>query len=152
MGWLLVLGLKESQVECAIVCVKSEVILFYTRSEMILDHPNCLGRVQFFLVWSKSFWSCPNDFVQVQIRFFWTNFYNLDLSKMIWTHTKQIGPVQNDWYSTKMIWSVHFGSIEGQGICIMYDIRLVHVSFYDILGRYFGMILRYLVMKIYYDF
>ena len=27
MGWLLVLGLKESLVECATVCVKSEVIL-----------------------------------------------------------------------------------------------------------------------------
>ena len=26
-GWLLVLGLKESLVECATVCVKSEVIL-----------------------------------------------------------------------------------------------------------------------------
>ena len=29
MGWLLVLGLKESVVECATVCVKSEVILTY---------------------------------------------------------------------------------------------------------------------------
>ena len=27
MGWLLVLGLKECLVECAIVCVKSVVIL-----------------------------------------------------------------------------------------------------------------------------
>ena len=27
MGWLLVLGLKESLVECATVCVKSEVTL-----------------------------------------------------------------------------------------------------------------------------
>ena len=27
MGWLLVLGLKEGLVECATVCVKSEVIL-----------------------------------------------------------------------------------------------------------------------------
>ena len=27
-GWLLVLGLKEYPVECATVCVKSEVILF----------------------------------------------------------------------------------------------------------------------------
>ena len=37
---------------------------------------------------------------------------------MIWTHPKQIGPVQNDWYSTKIIWTVqnHFGPIEGQGI------------------------------------
>jgi hypothetical protein len=27
MGWLLILGLKEGLVECATVCVKSEVIL-----------------------------------------------------------------------------------------------------------------------------
>jgi hypothetical protein len=33
MGWLLVLGLKESQVECAIVCVKREVILIYVYYE-----------------------------------------------------------------------------------------------------------------------
>ena len=48
-----------------------------------------------------------------------TNFYNLDLSKMIWTRPKQIGPVQNNWYSTKMIWMVqnHFGPIEGLSYC-----------------------------------
>ena len=78
---------------------------------MILNRPNCFGQVQIDLVMSKSFWSGT-------IRLFWTIFYNLDLSKMIWTQPKQIGPVQNDWYSTKIIWSVqnHFGPIEGQGI------------------------------------
>ena len=37
---------------------------------------------------------------------------------MIWTWPKQIGPSQNNWYSTKMILTVqnHFGPIEGQGI------------------------------------
>ena len=30
MGWLLVLGLKESSVECATLCVKSEVMLMPT--------------------------------------------------------------------------------------------------------------------------
>jgi hypothetical protein len=30
--------------------------------------------------------------------------------------------------------------------------KLVHVLLYDILGRYFGMTLRYFGMKIYYDF
>jgi hypothetical protein len=37
---------------------------------------------------------------------------------MIWTGPKQIGPVQNDCYSTKMIWTVqnYVGLIEGQGI------------------------------------
>ena len=37
---------------------------------------------------------------------------------MIWTRPKQIVPVQNDWYSTKMNWTVqnHFVPIEVQGI------------------------------------
>ena len=39
---------------------------------------------------------------KVQIRLFWTNFYNLDLSKMIW-------PVRN-----------HFEPIEGQGIKVRF--------------------------------
>ena len=29
MGWLLVLGLKKSLVECATVCIKNEVILIF---------------------------------------------------------------------------------------------------------------------------
>ena len=35
------------------------------------------------------------------------------MSKIIWTLPKQIRPVQNDWYSTKMILTVqnHFGPI-----------------------------------------
>ena len=67
---------------------------------------------------TKSFWLSTNHFGQVQIGFFWTNFYNWDLSKMIWTRPKQIGRVQNDWYSTKIIWTVqnNFGLIKGQGI------------------------------------
>ena len=75
---------------------------------------------------SKSFWLGQNHFGQVYIRLLWTNFY--DLSKMIWTRPKQIGPVQNDWYSTKMIWSVqnHCGPIEGQGISLI----LFTISFY----------------------
>ena len=37
---------------------------------------------------------------------------------MIRTRPKRIGSVQNDWYSTKMIWTVQnrFGPIEGKGI------------------------------------
>ena len=136
----------------------------FSRSKMILDFPNCFGRVQIVLVGSKSFWLGPNHFGQVQIRLFWTN---LDLSKIcpsivpkwfwtvqivldgcklfwlnpncfglvqiilvmlkldlswlifiIWTWPKRIGPVQNNWYSTKMNWTVqnYFGPIEGQGI------------------------------------
>ena len=55
---------------------------------IILDRPNCFGKVQIVLVRCKLFWSDPNHFDQVQIRLFWDNFYNLDLSKMIWTQTK----------------------------------------------------------------
>ena len=74
--------------------------------------------IQIVLVGKKMFWLGPNNLEQVQIRLFGTNFYYLDLSKMIWTWPKQIGPVQNDWHSTKIIWLVqhYFGPIEGQGI------------------------------------
>ena len=71
--------------------------LSFYRSKMILDRPNCFGRVQIVLVGSKSFWLGPNHFGQVQIRFFWTNFYNLDLTKMVCTRPKRICPVQNHW-------------------------------------------------------
>ena len=70
------------------------------------------------LFWSEPnrFGSGPNSFGQVQIRFFWTNFFNLDLSNMIWTQPKWIRPIQKDWYLTKMILTIqnHFGPIEGQ--------------------------------------
>ena len=72
--------------------------LFWT-VQIILDRYKLFGHVQFFL-------PCPKHFGQVQIRLFFTNFYNLDLSKMILTGPKQIGLVQNNWYSTKMIWTV----------------------------------------------
>ena len=83
---------------------------------MILDRPNCFGRVQNILEESKLFWSGPNHFGQVQTRLLWTNVYKLDLSKTILT--RRIGPYQNNWHSTKIIWTVqnHFGPIEGQGI------------------------------------
>ena len=72
----------------------------------ILDRLNCFRPVPLVLVGYKSFWLGTNHFSQVQIRLFWTNFYNLDLSKMIWIQPKGIGSVQNDWYSTKIIWTV----------------------------------------------
>ena len=81
---------------------------------MILDHPNCFGQVQIILVKSESFLFGPNCFDQVQIRLLWTNFCNLDPSKM--------------WYWTKMIWTVqnNFGPMEGQGIRIRIC-SLVHI-------------------------
>ena len=84
--------------------------------------------VQIVLVGSKPVWLVPSHFGRVQIRFLFTNFYNLDLSKMIWTWPKQIGHVQNDGYSTTMIWMVqnHFGPIEGQGIN---DVHYICMSF-----------------------
>ena len=64
--------------------------------------PKLFWTGKYILLWSGpnrfGDWSGPNHFVQVQIWLFWTNFFNLDLSKMIWTRTKQIGPVQKDWY------------------------------------------------------
>ena len=60
---------------------------------MILDRLNYFGWVQIVLVGYKSFWLGSN-------KFFWTNFNNMDLSKLI----NYPGSVQN-----------HFGSIEGQG-------------------------------------
>ena len=58
------------------------------------------------------FWSGPIRFGgvqiifgEVQMRFFWTNFCNLDPSKTNWTWPKRLVPVQN-----------HFGYLEGQGI------------------------------------
>ena len=70
--------------------VSSYSLSFY-RSKMILDHPNCFVRIQIVLVGSKSFWSGPNHFGQVQIRFnctipiIWTSPKNLDGSKLFWT-------------------------------------------------------------------
>ena len=80
--------------------------------------PKLFWPVQIILDGYKLFWLGLNHFGQVQIRFLLTNFYDLDLSKMIWTQSKQIGHVQNDWCSTKMIWTVqnHFGPMEGHGI------------------------------------
>ena len=70
--------------------------------------PKLFWTIQIVLDGYQLFWSCPSRFGRVQIilvRF------KLDFSGLFW-------PVQNDWYLTKMIWSVqnHFGPIEGQGI------------------------------------
>ena len=60
---------------------------------------------------TKLFGSGPNNFGEVQIRFFWTNFYNLYLSKMILTQPKQNDPTKTIWMAKN-----HFGPIKGQGI------------------------------------
>ena len=73
-------------------------------SKMILDHPNCFGRVQIVVIrcklfWSGApelFWSDPNHFGQVQIRLFWNNFYNLDPTKMNCTCPKRLVLDKND--------------------------------------------------------
>jgi hypothetical protein len=70
--------------------------MLLSRPSIILDRPNCFRRLEIILIGSKLFWLGPNHFDQVQIRLFWTIFYNLDLSKMIWTQLKQIVSVQND--------------------------------------------------------
>ena len=63
--------------------------LFWT-IQNVLDHSKCFGRVQIVLIMSKLFWSGTNHFGQVLIRLFWTNFYDLDLSKMIWTRPNEL--------------------------------------------------------------
>ena len=68
--------------------INSTNALSFYRSKMILDSPNCFGRVQVVLVGSKSFWLDTNHFGQVQIRLLWTKFCNLDLSKTIGTRPK----------------------------------------------------------------
>ena len=57
------------------------------------------------LVGYKLFWSGPNNFGQVQIRFFWPIFYILDLPIMIWTRPKRIYPVQNYLDNPKSFWT-----------------------------------------------
>ena len=55
------------------------------------------------------------------------------LSKVICTHPKQIGPVKNNLYTTKMIWTVqnHFGPIEEQDktllpqICVLNQAEII---------------------------
>ena len=85
---------------------------------MILDCPNCFGRVQNVLVESKSLWSGPNHFEQVQIIKISPEKSNLNLTKRIWTQPEQLGPDQNKLYPSKTIWTVqnHFRPFEGQGI------------------------------------
>ena len=69
---------------------------------------------------SKLFWLGPNNFVQVQIRFLWTNFHNLIWtcaicrSNMIWTRPKKLD-------RSKMIGTQpkSFGPIEGQGMKLL---------------------------------
>ena len=72
---------------------------------------HCFGQVQIVVVMSKRFGRVQIILVRYKLYFYGLFFYNLHLFKMIWTRPKQIGPFQNDWDSTKMIWSVqnHFG-------------------------------------------
>ena len=77
---------------------------------MILDCPNCFGFVQIILVGSWSFWLSPDRFGQVQLGFFWTNFYDLDLSKIIWIWQNNLG-IFHLW--NKIISEVEIGNIDG---------------------------------------
>ena len=47
-----------------------------------------VGRVPIVLHGSNLFWSGPNHFGHIQIRLFWTKFYNLDGPKSFWTHRR----------------------------------------------------------------
>ena len=58
---------------------------------------------------------------------------------MIGTQPKQIGPVQNVLYSTKIIWKIqnHFGSIEGQGIVLL-QIFQTMIAQHTVILEYFN--------------
>ena len=86
----------------------------------------------------------PNGFGRVQLILFR---FKLDFSGLIfiiWTRPKQNGPVQNDWYSTEMIWTVqnNFGPIEGQGI----RISIKNFPKYCYLGFHFKKGLGYMII------
>ena len=70
----------------------------------------------------KRFWTGAICFGRVQIVLFGSKLYFSGLIFIIWTRPKRIGFVQNNWYSTKIIWTVqnHCGPIEGQGISVIY--------------------------------
>ena len=76
--------------------------LSFYRSKLILDGSNL-------------FWNGTNDFRWMQIRFFWTC-------------PRQFGPVQNDFYPSKMILRIqnYIGPIEGQGISSVYELSKSH--------------------------
>ena len=82
---------------------------FWVSILSIFIGPKWFWTVQIVLIGSKSFWSKRMNFGDIRrahprnslvlvgsksllVRFFWTKFYNLDLSKMILTRLKQIGP------------------------------------------------------------
>ena len=69
--------------------ILTDSLSFYT-SKMILDTSKLFWTVQIVYVRSKSFCSGQNNFHQVQIRLFWTNFYDLDPTKMNWTRPKRL--------------------------------------------------------------
>ena len=68
--------------------VINNALSFYG-SKMILDLHNCFEQVQIVLVGSKTLWSGPNHFGQVQIRFYGPIF-------IIWTCPKWLVLSQND--------------------------------------------------------
>ena len=70
---------------------------------MILDRPNDFGQVQIVMDGSNLFWSGPNHLGQVQIIKISPEKSNLNLTKMIWTRSKQLALDQNNLYLSKSI-------------------------------------------------
>ena len=71
---------------------KKKIWRYIAAGSRIMPGP-CIGpklfwTIQIALDGYKLFWSGPNRFGQVQITLLWTNFYNFDLTKMIWTRPK----------------------------------------------------------------
>ena len=74
--------LHFKSIQASLTSVVELNALFFFRF-MILDRPNCFGRVQIVLVGSNLFLTFPNHFGQVQIRFLWTDSYSVDLIKIV---------------------------------------------------------------------
>ena len=90
--------------DCEIGAQSMYALSFYG-SKIMLDQPNNFGRVPIVLDGSNLFWSGPNHFGQVQIIKISPKKSNLNLTKIIWTRTKQFVLVQNNLVSPKSFWT-----------------------------------------------
>ena len=124
MGWLLVLGLKEGLVECATVCIKSEVILI-----MLITWWN-----------KKSYCWKSSNFPWIRPVPFWIE----NLCEGMWCHFQWI----NFWIHSAFLYVSDFLSDANEGITITikFGFGLRFGWFYVWKWRYLGSI-RYISIK-----
>ena len=104
---------KISEEALSKLSTQDTIALSFYWYKMILDHPNNFDWVPIVLDGSNSFWSGPYHFEIIKIS---PAKSNLNLTQMICTWPEQFAPDQNNFYSSKTIWTVqnHFGTLEGQ--------------------------------------